>query len=153
MKEVTDIMETAASTADLSTARQSLVDGMEKLREGLAASAPLDHSPNTGKTENEDIQDTWNRSFLSVYLYFFLSLSLPFSYSLSTLTGQSRWLPARAEALLEVSSTWGVSPRHCRFKLALEGSVVCFFLNFINAKRFEAPLHVNLTLHNQKWID
>lgn len=51
MKEVTDIMETAASTADLSTARQSLVDGMEKLREGLAASAPLHHSPNTGPVE------------------------------------------------------------------------------------------------------
>lgn len=64
MKEVTDIMETAASTADLSTARQNLADSMEKLREGLTASAPLDHSPGTGKTENKKTQNICNRYFI-----------------------------------------------------------------------------------------
>lgn len=51
MKEVKDAMETAASTADFSTARQNLVDNMEKLREGLAAPAPLDHS--LGETQDK----------------------------------------------------------------------------------------------------
>lgn len=49
MKEVTDIMETAASTADLSTARQSLLHSMERLREGLEDPALPNHCPNDGK--------------------------------------------------------------------------------------------------------
>lgn len=45
---VTDMMETAASTADLSTARQGLLHSMETLIKSLAAEAPLDNCPDTG---------------------------------------------------------------------------------------------------------
>lgn len=52
MEAVTDSMETAASTADLSTARQGLLHSMEKLiRESLAAPAPVDGCLDTGTVE------------------------------------------------------------------------------------------------------
>ncbi|KAE8282873.1 Phosphoinositide 3-kinase regulatory subunit 5 [Larimichthys crocea] len=50
MKVVTDSMETAASAADLSTARQGLIHSMERLRESLAAPAPANGS-DTGAVE------------------------------------------------------------------------------------------------------
>lgn len=52
MEAVTDRMETAASTADLSAARQGLRHSMERIRESLAVPAPADGCPDTGKTEN-----------------------------------------------------------------------------------------------------
>lgn len=52
MEAVTDSMETAASTADLSTARQGLLHSMESLiRESLAAPAPADGCLDTGTVE------------------------------------------------------------------------------------------------------
>lgn len=50
MEAVTDVMETAASTADLSTARQSLLHSVERLTESLAAPAPPEGRPDTGRT-------------------------------------------------------------------------------------------------------
>lgn len=52
MEAVTDIMETAASTADLSAARQSLLHSVERLTESLAAPAPTDGCPDTGTEIN-----------------------------------------------------------------------------------------------------
>nr|XP_046271005.1 phosphoinositide 3-kinase regulatory subunit 5-like isoform X2 [Scatophagus argus] len=53
MEAVTDSMETAASTADLSTARQGLLHSMERLRASLAAPAPApaDCCQDTGTVE------------------------------------------------------------------------------------------------------
>ncbi|XP_070778965.1 phosphoinositide 3-kinase regulatory subunit 5-like [Enoplosus armatus] len=51
LEAVTDSMETAASTADLSTARRGLIHSMERLREGLAVPAPADGCPHTGAVE------------------------------------------------------------------------------------------------------
>lgn len=51
MEVLTDIMETAASTTDLSTARQALLHGMERLRESIAAPLPPDGHQETGTTE------------------------------------------------------------------------------------------------------
>ncbi|XP_074511663.1 phosphoinositide 3-kinase regulatory subunit 5-like isoform X2 [Sebastes fasciatus] len=48
MEAVTDRMETAASTADLSAARQGLRHSMERIRESLAVPAPADGCPDTG---------------------------------------------------------------------------------------------------------
>lgn len=59
MEAVTDIMETAASTADLSTARQSLLHSVERLTESLAAPAPVDGCPDTGTTENIKPKMPW----------------------------------------------------------------------------------------------
>lgn len=53
LEAVTDSMETAASTPDLSTARQGLTDSMEMLRESLALPVPADGCPDTGKTEHK----------------------------------------------------------------------------------------------------
>ncbi|XP_027141221.1 phosphoinositide 3-kinase regulatory subunit 5 isoform X2 [Larimichthys crocea] len=50
MKVVTDCMETAASAADLSTARQGLIHSMKRLRESLSAPAPANGS-DTGAVE------------------------------------------------------------------------------------------------------
>ncbi len=49
LEAVIDSMETAASQADLSTARQGLLHSMERLREGLAVPAPADGCPDTGR--------------------------------------------------------------------------------------------------------
>lgn len=49
LEAVTGIMEAAASTANLSTARQLLTNGMEQLREKLSVGAPADNS-NTGRS-------------------------------------------------------------------------------------------------------
>ncbi|XP_059203581.1 phosphoinositide 3-kinase regulatory subunit 5-like isoform X2 [Centropristis striata] len=51
MEAVTDRMETAASTADLSKARQGLLHSMERLRESLTGPAPADGCPDTGAVE------------------------------------------------------------------------------------------------------
>ncbi|XP_076608706.1 phosphoinositide 3-kinase regulatory subunit 5-like isoform X2 [Chaetodon auriga] len=51
MEAVTDSMETAASTADLSTARRGLLHSMERLRESLVAPAPPDGCTDTGAVE------------------------------------------------------------------------------------------------------
>lgn len=51
VEAVTDRMETAASTADLSTARRVLLQSMERLRESLAGPGPADGCPDTGETE------------------------------------------------------------------------------------------------------
>ncbi|XP_029294031.1 phosphoinositide 3-kinase regulatory subunit 5-like isoform X2 [Cottoperca gobio] len=51
MEAVTNRMETAASTADPSTARQVLQHSMEALREGLAVPAPAD-----GRTDNGAVE-------------------------------------------------------------------------------------------------
>lgn len=68
VKEVTDLMETAASTADLGAARRHLVDGMGRLRDGLAASAPHHHGPDTGTAERES-PDRWMQEILSSCLH------------------------------------------------------------------------------------
>lgn len=49
---VTDMMETAASTGDLSTARQGLLHSTERLKKSLTTEAPLDNCPDTGTTDN-----------------------------------------------------------------------------------------------------
>lgn len=61
MEAVTDSMETAASTADLSTARQGLLHSMERLiRESLAAPAPVDGCLDTGKKKyTQNTVDRW----------------------------------------------------------------------------------------------
>ncbi|KAM9345906.1 phosphoinositide 3-kinase regulatory subunit 5-like [Symphorus nematophorus] len=51
MEALTDSMETAASTADLSTARQGLLHSMEKLKESFAVPAPTDGCTDTGAVE------------------------------------------------------------------------------------------------------
>ncbi|XP_044038341.1 phosphoinositide 3-kinase regulatory subunit 5-like isoform X2 [Siniperca chuatsi] len=51
LEAMTDSMETAASAADLSTARQGLLHSMERLRESLAVPAPADGCPDTGAVE------------------------------------------------------------------------------------------------------
>ncbi|KAI3360150.1 hypothetical protein L3Q82_014469 [Scortum barcoo] len=51
LEEVTDSMETAASKADLSTARQGLLQSMERLREDLGVPSPNDGCPDTGAVE------------------------------------------------------------------------------------------------------
>ncbi|XP_070703680.1 phosphoinositide 3-kinase regulatory subunit 5-like isoform X2 [Pempheris klunzingeri] len=51
MEAVTDGMETAASTADLSTARQDLLHRMERLRESLVVPAPADGCSDKGAVE------------------------------------------------------------------------------------------------------
>ncbi|XP_073349735.1 phosphoinositide 3-kinase regulatory subunit 5-like isoform X2 [Pagrus major] len=48
---VTNSMETAASTADLSRARQGLLHSMERLRGSLAAPAPAEGCPDAGAVE------------------------------------------------------------------------------------------------------
>lgn len=48
---VTDIMETAASTSDLSTAREGLQHRMEQLAESLAVSDPADSCSGAGAIE------------------------------------------------------------------------------------------------------
>lgn len=55
METVTDIMDTAAATADLSgdKARQSLLYSMESLRENLAVPVIPDGSQDTGITKNK----------------------------------------------------------------------------------------------------
>lgn len=52
LEAVTVNMETAASTADLSTARQGLTSSMERLRESLVLPAPADSCSNAGKTKS-----------------------------------------------------------------------------------------------------
>lgn len=79
MKEVTDMMETAAATADFSRARQSLVDSMEKLREGLAAPSPLDHSLGTGNVMCLNsyfniLHSFFTIIFVCMYMYVFVCL-------------------------------------------------------------------------------
>lgn len=56
MEAVTESMETAASTADLSTARRGLLHSMERLRESLVAPASTDGCTDTGKTEHINIK-------------------------------------------------------------------------------------------------
>lgn len=56
---VTDMMEAAASTTDLSTARQGLLHSMERLMESLAAEAPLENCPDTGMTDNMKYIRPW----------------------------------------------------------------------------------------------
>lgn len=51
LKVITDNMETAASAADLRTAREGLFHSMERLREGLAVPAPTNGCFESGKTE------------------------------------------------------------------------------------------------------
>ncbi|XP_042339119.1 phosphoinositide 3-kinase regulatory subunit 5-like, partial [Plectropomus leopardus] len=51
MEAVTDRMETAASTADLSAARRVLLHSMERLRENVAGPGPADGCPDTGAVE------------------------------------------------------------------------------------------------------
>lgn len=51
LETVTDCMETAASTADHSTAKHNLLKRMERLREGLV-SASADGGSDTSKREN-----------------------------------------------------------------------------------------------------
>lgn len=58
MEEVTDSMETAASAADPSTARQDFLHRMERLSKSLAVPAPADDRPYTSKTENIHIKWT-----------------------------------------------------------------------------------------------
>lgn len=48
METVTDIMDTAAATADLSRARQRLLHSLESLRENLAVPVLPDGSPDIG---------------------------------------------------------------------------------------------------------
>lgn len=50
METVTDIMDTAAATADLSRARQCLLHSMESLREKLAVPVLPDGSQDIGNT-------------------------------------------------------------------------------------------------------
>lgn len=52
LETVTDCMETAASTADHSTAKHNLLKRMERLREGLVVSASADGGSDTSKREN-----------------------------------------------------------------------------------------------------
>ncbi|XP_047428317.1 phosphoinositide 3-kinase regulatory subunit 5-like [Mugil cephalus] len=51
LEEVNDCMETAASAADLSVARQDLLDTMERLRESLAVPASADECKDSGAVE------------------------------------------------------------------------------------------------------
>ena len=47
-------METAASTAGLSAARQGLLHSMERLRESVALPTPADGCLDTGETETHE---------------------------------------------------------------------------------------------------
>lgn len=58
MEAVTDSMETAASTTDVSAARRDLLHRMERLKESLAVPAPADGCSDTGETESMDIKWT-----------------------------------------------------------------------------------------------
>lgn len=56
LEVVTDSMETAASTADLSAAKQGLQRSMERLRESLAVPTSADCRSDTGKRLNTNIK-------------------------------------------------------------------------------------------------
>lgn len=56
MEAVTDSMEVAASTADLSTARRGLLHSMSRLVKSLVAPAPADGCTESGETEHLNIK-------------------------------------------------------------------------------------------------
>lgn len=74
MEKVTDLLETAASTPDLSTARQSLLHSMERLRESLVD--PLTDCQSTssgdGKFQNNDCYCVMKNWILMILVHGFL---------------------------------------------------------------------------------
>lgn len=79
VEAVTDRMETAASTADLSTARRVLLQSMERLRESLAGPGPADGCPDTGAVETFTLPlpkchtCSWENDTLGVLYYILTS--------------------------------------------------------------------------------